>query len=190
MTFVTTLFLSTLLVLIHSPIGLAETGGSGAMRTGTGASVNDASKESKQTRHQERMNPSHQAQLPARALSSGSREDAVQATYSSDKDPEMPNGVIGVSLQVGAERVGDPAVLYVGMVHPEGPAHDAGLAHGDEITTVDGTAVSGKSYQELAKMIRGAVGTSVKLGVKGEAGSREVSIPRVPSENLSNGPDR
>jgi C-terminal processing protease CtpA/Prc len=74
------------------------------------------------------------------------------------------------------------------MVHPEGPAHQAGLAHGDEIVTVDGTALSGKSYEEVVKIIRGEPGTVVKLGVKGEGGTRELSITRVPGETLSKGP--
>jgi C-terminal processing protease CtpA/Prc len=100
----------------------------------------------------------------------------------------LPNGVIGVSLQVGAERIGDPAVLYVGMVHPEGPAQQAGLRHGDEVITVDGTAVSGKTYEQVVKMIRGEAGTIVKLGVKGDGGPRELSITRVASEKLSKGP--
>ena len=72
-------------------------------------------------------------------------------------------------MQVGAERIGDPAVLYVGMVHPEGPAHQAGLAHGDEIVAVDGTATTGKSYEQV---------------VKGERGMRELSITRVAGDKL------
>ena len=42
-------------------------------------------------------------------------------------DTKFQQGVIGIALQIGAEHVGDPAVLYVGMVHPQGPAHQAGL---------------------------------------------------------------
>jgi C-terminal processing protease CtpA/Prc len=111
-----------------------------------------------------------------------------QTPYAHGDDAKLPNGVIGVSLQVGAERIGDPAVLYVGMVHPEGPAQQAGLRHGDEVVTVDGTAVSGKSYEQVVKMIRGETGTVVKLGVKGEGGSRELSITRVASDKLPKGP--
>jgi C-terminal processing protease CtpA/Prc len=112
---------------------------------------------------------------------------AGQVPYAHGEDATMPNGVIGVSLHVGAERIGDPALLYVAMVHPEGPAHQAGLAHGDEILSVDGTAVSGKSYDQVVRMIRGEAGTLVKLGVKGEAGQRELSITRVASEKLRKG---
>lgn len=111
-----------------------------------------------------------------------------QAPYGHGDDAKLPNGVIGVSLQIGAERIGDPAVLYVGMVHPEGPAQQAGLRHGDEVVTVDGTAVSGKTYEQVVKMIRGEAGTIVKLGVKGDGGSRELSITRVASDKLPKGP--
>lgn len=79
-----------------------------------------------------------------------------------------PDGVIGVSLRIGAERVGDPASLYIGRVHREGPAYKAGLRHGDELLSVDGTAVSGKSYEQLVKMVRGEAGSTVKLQIKRE----------------------
>lgn len=102
-------------------------------------------------------------------------------------DPKMPNGVIGVALNVGAERIGDPAGLYVAHVHPEGPAHQAGLKHGDEIATVNGAAVTGKTYEQVVMMVRGEVGTPVKLGVKGESAVRELSITRVASETLYKG---
>ena len=111
-----------------------------------------------------------------------------EAPYAHGDEAKLPNGVIGLSLQVGAERVGDPAVLYVGMVRPEGPAQQAGLRHGDEITTVDGAAVTGKSYEQVVKMIRGEAGTIVKLGVKGEADTREISITRVASDTLPKSP--
>lgn len=104
------------------------------------------------------------------------------------EEVSMPNGVIGVSLQVGAERIGDPAVLYVAMVHPEGPAHRAGLSHGDEIVAVDGTPVAGKTYEQVVRMIRGDAGTTVKLGVKGDAGTRDLAITRVASDSLPKGP--
>lgn len=107
-----------------------------------------------------------------------------QTPYGHGDDTRLPNGVIGISLQVGAERIGDPSVLYVGMVHPEGPAHQAGLRHGDEITSVDGTAVRGKSYEQVVKMIRGEAGTVVKVGVKDEKGLHELSVKRVAGDRL------
>ena len=100
-------------------------------------------------------------------------------------DPKM--GVIGVALNVGAERIGDPALLYVAHVHPEGPAHQAGLKQGDEIATVNGAAVIGKTYEQVVMIVRGEAGTSVKLGVKSEGGIRELPITRVASETLYKG---
>lgn len=111
-----------------------------------------------------------------------------QPSYGHGSEVKMPSGVIGVSLHVGAERIGDPAILYVGMVHPEGPAHQAGLRHGDEVVTVNGTAVAGRSYDQVVMMIRGEPGSVVKLGIKCDAGIKEVPITRVSGENLSKGP--
>ncbi len=111
-----------------------------------------------------------------------------QAPYGHGDNSKLPKGVIGLSLQIGAEQIGDPAILYVGMVHPEGPAQQAGLGHGDEVVTVDGTPVNGKRYEEVISMIRGEVGTAVKVGVRGEQGLRELSITRVAGDKLSRGP--
>ena len=96
----------------------------------------------------------------------------------------MPRGVIGLSLHVGAERVGDPAVLYVAHVHPEGPAHRAGLAHGDEILSVEGTSVTGKTYEQVVMMIRGDIGATVRVQVRGDGGVRDVAMTRVASDSL------
>lgn len=115
-------------------------------------------------------------------------QSSNQAPYRHGEDPQLPHGVIGVSLQVGAERIGDPAVLYVGMVHPQGPAHQAGLRHGEEVVTVDGTAVTGKSYEQVIHMIRGEAGTVVKLGIRGENGLRELAVTRVAGDKLPKGP--
>jgi C-terminal processing protease CtpA/Prc len=106
------------------------------------------------------------------------------------EEAKMPDGVIGISLHIGAERVGDTASLYVGRVYPEGPAHKAGLKHGDELVSVDGTPVSGKTYEQVVKMVRGEAGTTVKLGVKreGEGSLREISVTRVAGDKLPKGP--
>lgn len=100
------------------------------------------------------------------------------------QDPNFPKGVIGIALQLSAKRVGDPAALYVGTVHPEGPAGKAGLAHGDELVSVDGTALAGKTYEQVVTMVRGEVGTSVKLGVKRDASLQEMTMVRVAEEDL------
>lgn len=102
-------------------------------------------------------------------------------------EANLPNGVIGISLRVGAERIGDPALLYVAHVHPDGPAQPAGLKHGDEIVTVNGAAVTGKTYEQVILMVRGEAGTAVKLGVKSGGGLREIAITRIAGETLYKG---
>ena len=114
----------------------------------------------------------------------GQDKPGSQAQRPHGDDADLPNGVIGVSLHVGAERIGDPASLYVAHVHPEGPAHQAGLKHGDEVVTVNDAAVTGKTYEQVIKMVRGEAGTTVKLGVKGDGGLREIAITRIAEEKL------
>jgi C-terminal processing protease CtpA/Prc len=98
--------------------------------------------------------------------------------------------VIGISLHIGANRIGDPALLYIGRVHREGPAHKAGLRHGDELISVDGIPVSGKNYEQVAQMVRGEVGSTVTLQIKrkGEESPREISITRVAGDHLAKRP--
>ena len=110
-----------------------------------------------------------------------------QAQRPHGDNADLPNGVIGVSLHVWAEHIGDPASLYVNHVHPEGPAQQAGLKHGDEVVTVNGATVSGKNYEQVIKMVRGEAGTAVKLGVKGEGDVREVAITRMAVGKLYKG---
>ena len=110
-----------------------------------------------------------------------------QAQRPHGDDADLPNGVIGVSLHVWAERIGDPASLYVNHVLPEGPAQQAGLKHGDEVVTVNGAAVTGKTYEQVIQMVCGEAGTAVKLGVKGDGGLREIAVTRIAGEKLYKG---
>lgn len=103
-------------------------------------------------------------------------------------ESKMSDGVIGISLHIGADRVGDPASLYVGRVYPEGPAYKAGLKHGDELVSVDGVTATGKTYAQVVKMVRGEAGANVKLGVKREGGLQEISVTRVAGTKLTKSP--
>ena len=102
-------------------------------------------------------------------------------------DANLPKGAIGVAMHVGAERVGDTASLYVAHVHPEGPARQAGIKHGDEVVTVNGAPVFGKTYEQVVQMMRGEAGTEVKLGVQRGEEVREIAIMRVAAEKLYKG---
>ena len=105
-----------------------------------------------------------------------------------EEERQLPKGVIGVALHVGAERIGDPTRLYVAQVHPQGPAHQAGVRHGDEVLAADGAPVAGKTYEQVILMVRGEPGKAVTLTVKGEEGERALSIVRVAGESLSKVP--
>jgi C-terminal processing protease CtpA/Prc len=89
--------------------------------------------------------------------------------------------VIGAVIQIGAERIGEPAALYVIKVRQGGPAQQAGLRHGDEIVAVNDTPVRGKRFEPIVSMIRGEAGTPVKLAI---GGTRELSIMRVADEKV------
>lgn len=96
-----------------------------------------------------------------------------------------PPGIIGVALHLTAERIGDPAGLFIRATHPLGPAVKAGLTHGQEILAVDGRSVKGKTYREVVSMIRGEVGTSVTLLVKTFSDVKEVKIIRASEAQLT-----
>ena len=130
---------------------------------------------------------SHSPAAPGTALASDGHDKAGAPAPTFSLEAAIPDGVIGVSLHVGAERVGETAVLYVAQVLPDGPAEKAGLKQGDELTTVDGVAVTGKTYEQVALLVRGEPGSVVKLGVKSEGGPREVSVTRVSGQTLYKG---
>ena len=112
--------------------------------------------------------------------------DAPTNPHASPPGPNtpMPSGVVGIAMHVTAGRIGDPAQLIIRAVHPSGPATRAGLVHGEEIMTVDGDPVAGKTYMEVVRLIRGETGSSVKLGLRGPQGERTVSLMRVSEEML------
>ncbi len=101
-------------------------------------------------------------------------------------DPMLPPpGIIGVALHLTAERIGDPAGLFIRATHPLGPAVRAGLTHGQEILSVDGRSVKGMTYREVVSMIRGEVGASVTLLVKTFFDVKEVTIIRASEAQLT-----
>lgn len=120
-------------------------------------------------------------------LSQGQEGYPQQRTPHGDMGEPMlpPPGIIGVALHLTAERIGDPAGLFIRATHPAGPATRAGLAHGQEILAVDGQPVKGKTYREVVAIIRGEIGKSVTLSVRTFSDVRDVKVIRVSEDMLS-----
>lgn len=118
----------------------------------------------------------------------GHSRDAAAPTnpHASPPGPNtpMPSGIVGIAMHITAGRIGDPAQLIIRAVHPSGPAARAGLTHGEEILAVDGEPVAGKGYQEVVGLIRGEIGSSVKLSLRGPQGERTISLMRASEQQL------
>ena len=106
-------------------------------------------------------------------------QGAVASQYESELKKSM--GVIGIVIEVDDAQTGEPATVYVIKVREDGPAKQAGVRPGDEIVSVNGTPVRGKSKQHVVSMIRGEAGTPVKLEIRG---TRELSVTRVAAEKI------
>jgi carboxyl-terminal processing protease len=82
----------------------------------------------------------------------------------------------GLGIEIGMES----GVVKVISPIDDTPAAKAGIKAGDYIVRIDGEQVQGKTLMEAVKLMRGAVGTSIKLTIrrKGERKAIEFSIKR------------
>lgn len=95
------------------------------------------------------------------------------------QETSAENGIVGIAIGLTAHTVGAPAQLVVERVLPGGPAQAAGVQRGDEIITIDGHPVTGKTLRDITHIIRGKVGTSVTLTFSRKGQKRDVSLVRV-----------
>ncbi len=77
---------------------------------------------------------------------------------------DLSGEIVGIGIQI--ERK-DGRIKVVAPIDGT-PAHRAGFMTGDTILEVDGTDVSDYTADQAAKMIRGEIGTKVKIGIKRE----------------------
>ena len=86
------------------------------------------------------------------------------------------NSYVGIGVTVTYLEEG---VLHIEAVTAGGPAEAAGLQAGEDITAVDGTALTAENVSEATSLIQGEEGTQVILTVRGTDGTeREVTVTR------------
>ena len=79
---------------------------------------------------------------------------------------------------IGITTVAEQAGLRVKEVVEHSPAADAGLMPGDLITKVGSTSLAGRAESTGTELIRGPVGTSVKLTLARDGAPHEISVER------------
>ena len=79
----------------------------------------------------------------------------------------------GVGMQMDANAKGQ---ILVTSPLKDSPAAAAGILSGDVITSIDGTSTAQMSLDEAVQIIRGPVGTTVKLGILHPGATKEVLI--------------
>tara|TARA_B100001109_G_C18864595_1_gene476278 strand:+ start:6883 stop:8544 length:1662 start_codon:yes stop_codon:yes gene_type:complete len=73
--------------------------------------------------------------------------------------------------------------IYISEPYEGFPAFKAGLKAGDEVISIDGKELEGKTTSDISKVLKGQAGTSVKIKVK-RAGSNEILTKTLERENI------
>lgn len=139
------------------------------------------------------LSANYDGTLDTQKLIDGANRGLVEAAgdrytvYMDAKDAsEFDNDLSGnIGGGIGAEigvRSGEPTVL---RVIADNPAEKAGLKAGDVILKVNDESAEGWSADEAAAKIRGEVGTTVKVAVLRDGGSRDFIIKRETVTNPS-----
>jgi carboxyl-terminal processing protease len=72
-----------------------------------------------------------------------------------------PGELVGVGIQIRSDS--QAGAVIIAQVVPNSPASEAGLTSGVIISKVDDESLAGKRLADCANLIRGPVGTRVKL---------------------------
>ncbi len=88
---------------------------------------------------------------------------------------QMANAYVGVGITVSVAEDGYIDVL---KVEAGGPALEAGMKPGDVIVAVEGQDIQGRSLEEIKEQIRGEENTQVKLTVRRDEETLELTVTR------------
>ena len=91
-------------------------------------------------------------------------------------DDSSSGPVVGIG--VGVHAVDHHPVID--QVLPGNPAEKGGVKVGDQLVKIDGKSVDGMPLADVAKMLRGAAGTKVRITVQraGESQTRKFTLKR------------
>ena len=92
--------------------------------------------------------------------------DDYSVYYTKEQYQEFASEMSGSFGGIGVQITQEKDKLIVTMPLPGTPALKAGIKTGDEIISVNGQSVVGFTTTQASKLIRGDVGTTVKIGIK------------------------
>ncbi len=91
--------------------------------------------------------------------------DDYSEFYTADEYAEMLDDLEGVTGGIGVQIEKGPAYVRVVAVLPDMPAAKAGIMVGDDILSVDGENMEGKSLDYVTYRLRGEIGTNVLVTI-------------------------
>lgn len=104
--------------------------------------------------------------------------DNYSAYYNREETEALYNNLNNNYAGIGAVLENHDSGVLITEVYEDSPAEKAGLKAGDLITDVDGKSVVGMEAAAAASLIRGEVGTVVRLTIKRQGSVKSISIVR------------
>jgi carboxyl-terminal processing protease len=92
------------------------------------------------------------------------------ASFQQQQDAEFTGIGVGVAL--------NPAGLKITQVYDDSPAKRGKLVVGDVITDVNGHALKGRTSDQSVALIKGKIGTDVRIGLRHKGAERQVTLTR------------
>lgn len=106
------------------------------------------------------------------------REDTHTEYMSKKEVKDFEQSINRDYVGIGVEFVSSNGSAIVSRVFKDSPAEKAGIQAGDILTSADGTSLSGKSSDEIKKLVQGDEGTKVVIGVTRQGKNQSFEITR------------